>query len=204
MKTFKIKAQIREELGTSAVKKYRREGFIPGVAYGKGEKTLHLLIPEKEIQKLLRQMGDETSIIEIEYDGTSKKAFLQEVQRDVVSGRIIHLDFHIIHEKEKVSVSVPIIVKGQENSPGLKKGGILEVHLHSIDIRAYPEDVPGHFEVDISNLDIGQSIHVKDIKIENVEFEENLDEVILSILAPRVEEQVQQVEQTSQGEQTQA
>ncbi len=198
MKTFKIKAQIREAFGTSSVKKYRRAGFIPAVAYGKGEKTLHLLIQEKEIYKLLKEVAEETAIIEIEYDGKSKKAFLQEVQRDIISGKVIHLDFHIIHEEEKVSVSVPIVIKGQEISPGLKKGGILEVHLHTIDLRAYPQNIPSHIEIDISNLDIGSSIHVRDIKLKDVEFEEDLDEVILSILAPRIEEQSQQIEQTGQ------
>ncbi len=194
MKIFKLKAQMREALGTSSAKKWRRNGLIPAVAYGKNEKTLHLLIPEKEIYKLLKEVTEETALIEIECDGIVKKAFLKEVQRDIISGKVIHLDFHIVHEKEKVSVSVPIVIKGQETSPGLKKGGVLEVHLHTIDLRAYPQNIPGHIVIDISNLDIGNSIHVRDIKVEGVEFEEDLDEVILSILAPRIEEQSQQSE----------
>jgi len=188
MKVYKLKAQIRENLGSSYTKKYRQNGLIPAVAYGRNENNLHLLISEKDIYKLLKEIGEETAIIEIEYDNTSKRAFIQEIQRDIITGKIIHIDFHIIHAKEKVSVSVPVVVIGKENSPGIKKGGILEIHLHSIDIKAFPENIPGHIEIDISNLDIGQSVHIKDLKIENVEFEQSLEEVILSITAPRIEE----------------
>lgn len=191
MKTYKLKVKLRESLGSSSAKKYRREGFIPAVAYGLNEKNLHILINEAEFYKLLREIGEETAIVELEYDGNTKKSFIQEIQRDIITGKVIHVDFHIVHEKEKVSVSVPIVIKGQENSPGIKKGGILEVHLHSIDIKAFPKDIPGHIEIDISNLDIGNVIHVKDIKIENVEFEEDMDEVILSIIPPKVETETQ-------------
>ncbi|MEO0202292.1 MAG: 50S ribosomal protein L25 [candidate division WOR-3 bacterium] len=200
MKIYRIKAQIRENLGSSFSKKYRQEGLIPAVAYGKNENNIHLLIPERDFYKLLKEIGEETAILEIEYDNTSKRAILKEIQRDIISGKIIHIDFHIVHAKEKIVVSVPIVIKGQENSPGLKKGGILEVHLHKVDLKAFPENIPGHIEVDISNLDIGNSIHIKDIKIENVEFEEDLDEVVLSIISPRIEEKKE--EQASQSEQS--
>ncbi|MCS7245013.1 MAG: 50S ribosomal protein L25 [candidate division WOR-3 bacterium] len=191
MKTYKLKVKLRENLGSSSAKKYRKEGFIPAVAYGLSEKNLHLLINEMDFYKLLKEIGDETAIVELEYNGNTKKSFIQEIQRDIITGKVIHVDFHIVHEREKVSVSVPVVVKGQENSPGIKKGGILEVHLHSIDIKAFPENIPGHIEIDISNLDIGSVIHVSDIKIENVEFEEDMDEVVLSIIPPRVETETQ-------------
>lgn len=191
MKIYKLKVNLRENLGSSSSKKYRKEGFIPAVAYGLNEKNFHILVNEMEFYKLLREIGDETAIVELEFDGNTKKSFIQEIQRDIITGRVIHVDFHIVHEKEKVSVSVPIVVKGQENSPGIKKGGILEVHLHTVDVKAFPENIPGHIEIDISNLDIGNVIHVKDIKIENVEFEEDMDEVILSIIPPKVETEAQ-------------
>jgi large subunit ribosomal protein L25 len=196
MKTYKLKAKLRENLGTSYAKKQREEGYIPAVAYGKNESNVHILIPKKEFYKLIKEIGDETAIIELEYDNSNKKAFIQEIQRDIITGEIIHVDFHIIHAKEKVSVSVPIVVKGQENSPGLKKGGILEIHLHTIDIKALPEHIPGHIEIDISTFDIGKTIHVKDLKIENVEFEEDPEEVILSTIAPRIEEKTETQQQT--------
>ncbi|MEO0143797.1 MAG: 50S ribosomal protein L25/general stress protein Ctc [candidate division WOR-3 bacterium] len=200
MKIYKLKAQLREGKGSSFAKKYRKEGLIPAIAYGRNEENIPLLISERDFYKLLKSIGDETAIIEIEYDNTSKRALIQEIQRDIISGKVIHVDFHIIHAKEKISVSVPVVVKGQENSPGLKKGGILEIHLHTIDIKAFPENIPGHIEIDISNLDIGNSIHIKDLKIENVEFEEDPEEVVLSITAPRIEEK-KETEQTQQPEQ---
>jgi len=191
MKTYKIKVKLRENIGTSYARKQREEGYIPAVAYGKNENNVHILLPKKDFYKLIREIGEETALIELEYDNFNKKAFIQEIQRDIITGEIIHVDFHIIHAKEKVSVSVPVVVKGQENSPGLKKGGILEIHLHTIDIKAFPEYIPGHIEIDISNLDVGKVIHIKDLKIENIEFEENPDEVILSIIAPRIEEKTE-------------
>ncbi len=196
MKTYKLKVKLRENLGTSYAKKQRKEEYIPAVAYGKNENNVYVLLPKKEFYKLIREIGEETAIVELEYDNSNKKALIQEIQRDIITGEIIHVDFHIIHAKEKVSVSVPVVVRGQENSPGLKKGGILEIHLHTIDIKALPEHIPGHIEIDISNLDIGKAIHIKDLKIENIEFEEEPDEVILSIIAPRIEEKTETQEQT--------
>ena len=190
MQIFKVEGKIREKLGKEAAKKYRREGLVPAEAYGAGEKNYHLVVKRKDVEDVIRASHGETVLIELEFDGEKKLAFIQDIQREKVKGQIIHVDFHIVHKEEKVEVTVPVVVKGQEESPGIKKGGILDIQLHELTVWALPMAVPGHVEIDISNMDIGDVVYVKDIKIEGVEFEHDEDEVILSIVAPRMEEEI--------------
>jgi len=199
MQVFK-NARLREKLGKEAAKKYRTEGLVPAVAYGAGEKNYHLLVKRKDVEDVIRESHGETVLIELNFDGEKKLAFIQDIQRDKVKGTIIHVDFHIVHEGEKVEVTVPVVVVGQEESPGLKKGGTLDIQLHELTVWALPMAVPGTIEIDVSKLDIGDVVHVGDIKIEGVEFEHDDDEVILSIVAPRVEEEEVAEEAAEEGE----
>ncbi len=203
MQTYKLKVYRREKLGKEHAKKLRKQGFVTAEAYGKGEENLHLYLRKYDIDKILRETHGETVIIQLELNGDSKLAFIQEVQRNIVNGDIIHVDFHIVHKGEKVEVVVPIHVVGQESSPGLKKGGVVDIHMHELKVWAKPYDVPGSIEVDISNLDLGDVIYVKDLAkmYPNIEFEEEEDEVILSIVSPTGEETKEETE-TSEEEGT--
>ena len=175
---------------------------MPAEAYGAGEKNYHLLVKRKDVEDIIRESHGETVLIELKFDGEKKLAFIQDIQRDKVKGTIIHVDFHIVHEEEKVEVTVPVVVVGQEESPGLKKGGILDIQLHELTVWALPMTVPGHIEIDVSKMDIGDVVYVRDIRIEGVEFEHDDDEVILSIVAPRAEEEVAEeaAEETEEAE----
>ncbi len=200
MQTFKVEGKLREKLGKEAAKKYRREGLVTAEAYGAGEKNYHLVVKRKDVEDVLRASHGETVLIELEFDGEKKLAFIQDIQREKVKGQIIHVDFHIVHKEEKVEVTVPVVVKGEEESPGIKKGGILDIQLHELTVWALPMAVPGHIEIDVSNMDIGDVVYVKDIKLEGVEFEHDDDEVILSIVAPRMEEEITEEVEEAEGE----
>jgi len=189
---FVLKAEERKEKGTSLAKKLRREGYLPAVAYGRGEGPILVKVPFSELQRLSKEAKGESVLIELRIGRKKHLTVLKEVQRDVVTGEPLHLDFHILHKGEKVSVTIPIVLVGK--AKGEKKGGVVEQLLREIEIRALPRDIPPHIEVDISELDIGDTIHVRDVSLENVEIITEPEAGIATVLAPRKVEKVAEEE----------
>lgn len=191
METLEIKAYRRKKVGKEWAKKYRREGKIPAILYGHHlEESIPLILDRKELQKLFKKGKYEIESyilkINIEDEGKTKveNALLQSFQIDPLTDSIIHVDFHAVRMDEVVDTHVPIILVGE--AIGIKRGGVLQHGISEIYIRALPLDIPSHIEVDISNLDIGDSILVGDIKVsEKVKILTPLDEVVVSILAPQ-------------------
>jgi large subunit ribosomal protein L25 len=179
----RIKAQIREEIGKSAVKKLRREGFLPAVAYGAGEKTLSLKINKHDFLKFLRSIKGESVLIKLAINRRVKTAILKDIERDPVTGEVLHVDFQLLHKGERVSVTVPVVLVGTPE--GVKMGGVMEQILREIEIRAIPSKIPAHIEVDVSGLKIGDSIHVRDLKLEDVEILEDEESTIVTVIAPK-------------------
>jgi len=189
---YQIKAQIRNEVGKSSVRKLRREGFLPAVAYGAGEETILLKINKKDFVKFLHTVKGESVLIKLRINRKIKTAILKEIERDPVTGDVLHADFQVLHKGEKVAVTVPVLLKGTPE--GVKMGGIMEQILREIEIRAIPSKIPAHVEIDVSNLKIGDSIHVRDIKLEDMEILEEEEATIVTVIAPKrvevVEEEV--------------
>lgn len=181
---FKLKVEERNVTGKSQIRKLRRSGIIPGVVYGHGDKAVNLNIKEKELSKLLEKIKGHNPIIDLTIgDKPAIKAIIKTMQRKAVSKEILSVDFQLIHAKEKITMNVPVILKG--TAIGVKEGGILDQPLRSIPVRCEIERVPDNIEIDISNLKIGYSIHVSDIKLEGIEFMISADSPIVSVLAPR-------------------
>ncbi|MEN3043950.1 MAG: 50S ribosomal protein L25 [Candidatus Hydrothermales bacterium] len=193
MKKVKIMAKIREKTGTRESRRLRKNGYITAEIYGAKEKNYHIILERKKFEKLWHEIHGETVIFEIELDDKKYNTVIKEIQRDVLYGYPTHIDFQILHEKEEITVPVPVILKGE--AKGVKLGGILEHFVHQLHVRTIPSKIPGHIEIDISNLNIGESIHVRDIKLEKgVKIEENPDETICTIASPRgVEIPIQEV-----------
>lgn len=184
MKIYKLKGEIREKIGTNEARRLRKKGFITGEMYGAHEKNIHIKINAKDFQKFLKEAKKETVLIDFEVNGQNYKCILKELQRDFVTGVPIHADFQILHEKEMINVSVPIVLLGTPE--GLKLGGILEHLKREVIVKAVPSKIPGHIEVDVSKLKIGESIHIKDLKLpEGVHVIENPEETICTILSPK-------------------
>jgi len=187
MDEIQLKATLRKEAGKEASKRLRREGWIPAILYGHGEEPRSLLI-EKNSLRLFK----ESDILSLEVDeGKSRKILVKEVQKDFISGEVLHLDFQVIHEHEKITVEVSIHLEGQ--AVGVKEdGGTLEHLLRSVRVRCLPAEVPKEFKLDISSLRIGDAIHVKELALQypNLSFEKDPEETLLTITAPKVEEEV--------------
>jgi len=181
---FKLKVEERNVAGKSQSKKLRHSGTIPGVVYGHGDNAVNLNVNEKEFSKLLEKIKGHNPIIDLTIaDRPAVKAIIKTMQRKAVTKEILSVDFQLIHAKEKITMNIPVILKG--SAIGVKEGGILDNPLRSIPVRCEIEKVPDHIEIDISNIKMGHSIHVSEIKLEGVEFMILADSPIVSVLVPR-------------------
>ena len=187
---YTIKAEKRDSKGKTANRGLRRNGMVPAVLYGRGEETLNLTINEKEFSHLLEKIKGHSPIIDMELAGEAIKCVIKLIQRNPVSLGLLHVDFQKIHAQEKISVNVPVILIGADAAAGVKAGGILDYHLRELPIRAQVDKIPEHVEINITELKLGHSIHISDLKIEGVEFTLPADTTIVSILAPRKVEEV--------------
>ncbi len=178
-----LNAEIREEKGRHA-KLVRRDGQVPGVYYSHGEENINIKAPMLSLAPLV--FGSETRIIDLHLsNGTTKKAILREVQFDPVSDQPVHFDLQGLHEDEKLTVEVPVILTG--GIPvGVRNGGLLQHSMHKIRVSCLPKDIPGKVEIDVSGLEMNRSVHVSDLNIPNVTMLENLDAAVVGVIPPVV------------------
>jgi len=185
MEQFAIDARKRENHGTGAARAYRREGLIPGVVYGQGQGTTSILVDARQFQALLRYHG---SLIDLKIEGgevdSSLAALLRETQRDPVSRQVLSVDLQWVSLNEAVEVGVPVVLTGE--SPGVARdGGSLEQVMHDITISCLPREIPDSIVVDISALEIGGTLHVRDIAATaGVTLVSSEDDVVVSISRP--------------------
>jgi large subunit ribosomal protein L25 len=143
--------------------KLRKNGIVPGVIYHKGEETIAISVNELALRKLVHSA--ESHIIDLQFpDGKIKRSFIKDVQFHPVTDRIIHTDFQLFSAEEIIELEVPVAVSGE--SAGVEKGGKLLIILHALTIKGKPEDMPDHLVVDVTALEIGHSIHVKEIPLD--------------------------------------
>ncbi len=160
---MELAVQKREKFG-KAVNALRKQGLIPAELYGKGVENLHLVVPAKELAKLLKQSG-ESSMISVVIDGQKKPVMIQEVVYDAVSDKLMSVDFYQVNLNEKIKVSVPLEFVG-ESLAVKDKEGILVKAMQEVEIESLPTDIPKSISVDISVIaDIGQAIRVKDLVV---------------------------------------
>ncbi|MEO0166451.1 MAG: 50S ribosomal protein L25 [candidate division WOR-3 bacterium] len=182
---LELEAYLYDPQKKGEVKRMRREGKIPGVLYGHKEKSKRVYVLQKEFEKVLEVLKKEVVTVDLKLNDKVYPCLIKAIQRNPIDGRLLHIDFQHISRKEKIKATIPIHLIGE--APGVKKGGLLDQHLYEVVIRCLPEDIPAHIDVDISKLDVGKTIHLKDIVLPNIEFELKPETPVVSILAPKVE-----------------
>lgn len=196
METVLVQAQMRNEQTKGFNSRVRREGFVPGVLYGKEVENTSVLVPEKEIEKIIAKSGENAfARISLHKDNGHQEynVILKEVQRHPFKGTLVHLDFYQVSMSEKLNTVVPVSLVGE--SIGAAEGGIVQQQLREISVRCLPGDIPGSIEVDITNLQIGDSITAADVQIsDKVEIVEDPNTVVVSVSAPRAEEEAEKTE----------
>jgi large subunit ribosomal protein L25 len=165
MDQIKIKAEARAEQGTGAVRRLRRTGMIPGsVMKMKKGGTELIKLPEHAFMMAMRGRTGKQVLVTLDLDGREVPALLREMQNDVLKGTPIHVDFSEVSLSEKVRITVPLYLVGE--AQGVKLGGgVLEQVLRTIDIDVLPTDIPEKFDVDVSALDLDQTMFVRDLKL---------------------------------------
>ncbi len=192
MKSLSLKAFPRALAKRSRVKKLRATGRVPAVIYGRQSQSQNLEVGLKEIEDLIHHSVSETILVDLAVDGDAKSrrlALVQEVQHHPLSGKVLHVDFHEVAADEKVTVTVPVETTGE--AAGVKtSGGVLEHVLFKIKVRALPKDLPELITVDVTRLEIGQSIHLGEIPMPSgVEVIGDKHVPVISVAAPITEAQ---------------
>ena len=155
----KLVASKREDAGKGVARKLRADGRVPAVLYGQGAEPQPISVDARELGQLMH--GGANVLVDLVVDGKEHLAMPREVQRDHIKGRYFHVDFLAVSRTQKMTVNVPIRVLGE--SAGVKMGGVLEHHLWEVAVECLPTQVPEAIEVDVSELEIGDSIRVGDL-----------------------------------------
>jgi large subunit ribosomal protein L25 len=184
MERIKIEATVREKTGKEIAKKIRRAGEAPGIVYAKGD---NLIISVGRVAlKTLKSIGySGSTIIDMQINGAKAEnphVLLKKTQFHPVNEAILHLDFMRVALDEKIKVHIPLVAKGE--AKGVKEGGVLEQIMYDIIVEALPLDIPHKIEVDVSELIIGRSLHVSDVKVPaNVRIVNHLEETIVTVVS---------------------
>ena len=199
MKTpLTLKVATRTQTGRSASRRLRKVNRIPAILYGKHSDPEKLSIEVPEFTKLLKSVAGRTLLIELNREDKAEKAlsFLQEIQRDPITDRYLHVDLHEVKADEKFEIRVPVRVTGE--SFGVKnQSGVLEIASHMLRVRCLPGDLPEAIEIDVTALNVGQTIKVGELKpVEGVTFMDDKGQPVVACVEP-VAEIVQEVAATA-------
>ncbi len=180
MKVIALKGDVREKLGKSATKQVRKEGKVPCVIYGKNENT-HFSVYQADFKHLVYTPN--TYLVQVSIGNNKKLAKVQELQFHPVSEDIIHADFYEVNENSPLSIPVPVKIVG--NSPGVIAGGKLQLKIKKLNVFGLISDFPEYIEVNISELEIGKSVKVKDISLDNLTLLDSENNSIVSCIVTR-------------------
>jgi large subunit ribosomal protein L25 len=189
----KLKVHKRSLIGRNAIKRIKEKGLVPGIVYGSNQTPIPLEVDDRVLSKVLAHASSEHILVELEIvDGnhsTNKLALIQEVQHNPLKRGLLHVDFQAVSTTEKITSSVPIEAVG--DALGVRTfGGLLEHSLRTLEVQCYPQDLPGAIPIDVTNLNIGESLHVRDIQLPaGVEAITDEDLTVVSVVASRVGEE---------------
>ena len=196
----KLKAEKRTVVGRNAIKKIKAQGLVPGVIYGSQGEPIALQVEGRALTNVLAHALSEHVLVELEIaDGsqsTNRLALIQEVQHHPLRPELLHVDFHAVSATEKITSEVPIEAVG--DALGVRTfGGLLEHSLRTLEVECFPQDLPEIVRIDVSNLNIGESLHVRDIPLPSgVESLTPADLTVVSVVASRVGEEVTEAVET--------
>jgi len=164
------------------VNQLRRDGNVPGIYYTKGVEPIPVYVSEKALKPIV--FTSETHIINLKIgDGEELKSILKNVQFDPVTDRVVHFDLLGISADQEIEIEVPLLFEGQ--AKGVKEGGVVQQTLHKLSVSCLPANIPDHIAINISDLALGDSVHIRDLNVENVRFIQHPEVIIVSVVVPR-------------------
>ena len=197
MEQFELNATVRKTTGNSPARELRRGGQIPAVLYGPKTEPVLLSVNIKELEVVFKKGNVGSIILNLVIQNGkkfTKPAMIKELQSHPLSGNFLHVDFYEIDMQRKINVMIPVVIKG--HSKGVEAGGLLQIIRREIEVFCMPGDIPEAFEIDITDLDVGDSVHIEEIPLgENIEIPTDVNFTILTIVSPKAEEVVEEEEE---------
>ena len=166
---YVLTAEARERVGKGSARAIRRNGKIPAVIYGDNKEPLSITLPYKEVAMKIHGGGFMTTVAEIEVDGKKHRVLPKAYDLDPVRDFVMHVDFLRVSAKTQVTVNIPVHFANEETCPGLKKGGVLNIVRHDVEVHCPAGDIPEYFTADLAGLELGDAIKISSIALpENV------------------------------------
>jgi large subunit ribosomal protein L25 len=180
-----MKAMARPKAGKGAARAERRAGRVPGVIYGDGQPPLTVSVDHKELKERIYAGRFLTSIYELDVDGTTHRVIPRDFQLDAVKELPVHVDFLRLGAGARIRVRIPVHVRNAETSPGVKRGGTVNVVTHAIEMEVLADEIPDSIDVDIGQLEINHSTHLSDLDLPaNVKVISRADTTLVTIVPP--------------------
>jgi len=202
MKETKLTAKLREAKGGAASGRLRRTGWFPAVVYGEGRSGLDIQLNEHDFVMMLRSHRSENMILDLAVEGLEKtyKVMLKAMQHHPITGRVIHVDFYEVSMTRAIQIEVPVKLVGVPNGV-TNQGGMLEHVMRTMALECLPGDVIEELELDVTALDIGDTLRVRDVPVDTSKFKllDDLDQVIVAVAAPRLEAEPAAAEAGAEG-----
>ena len=190
MKVIELNAAVRTTVGNGPARALRRDGRIPAVLYGPGTQPVMLSVQMNALEKALKHGKFGQAIFNLAMDSaneSTKTVMIKELQSHPLTGNYLHADFYEVDMNRKITVSIPVIPTGK--AKGVEDGGVLQIIRRELDVICLPMQIPQSIEIDISDLDIGDSVHVKDIPArEGVEIAFDVNFTVITVVAPKSDE----------------
>ncbi len=181
-----LKATKREITTKGAMNQLRRDGFVPGIFYIKGQDQIPFYVDEVALNKYV--FTSETNVIELTFEGEEPlSCIIKDIQFDPVTDRVVHFDLQGLTLGQTLQLEIPLSFIG--SAVGVKEGGILQEQLHKLDVECLPRHIPQNLEIDVTELSLGDSIHVGDLDFENIKILNSEDTSVVSVVQPRAEEE---------------
>jgi large subunit ribosomal protein L25 len=201
MATIEVNAVSRSVQGTGASRRLRRAGKVPAIVYGASEKAQVVELDHKAILLQLRHEAFHSSILQMNIDGKKESVLLRDVQMHPWKHEVLHIDFQRVDAKQKIHMRVPLHFINEEIAPGVKLGGGVVNHIMTeLEVSCLPGDLPEYLEVDLAALELGDSVHLSEVKlpsgVESVQLGRGDDSVVVSVQVPRV---VSETEEAAEG-----
>ncbi len=189
MATATLNATPRSDVGKGAARKLRSSERTPGIIYGHNRDPLPLAVETRELEKLLEHIAAGSTVVELNLDGTTTRTLIREIQRHPVRAEILHVDFMELVAGERVTLAIPLVLVGTPTGVRIE-GGILDQVMREIEVKTDPANIPNHVDVDVTELGLNDSIHVRDLTLPaGVEVQDDPDATVCVVSPPRVAEE---------------
>jgi large subunit ribosomal protein L25 len=194
MAQITLQAKEREQLGKGANRRLRAQGKLPAVLYGHGVESLAVSVEIRDVDHILRSETGHNTIFKLDLGKSSNDVLIKDYQLDPIQGTLLHADFQTVSMDEKMTFAVPVQFQG--TSVGVVAGGVVDLVLREIKLECFPADVPDHITIDVTDLDIGDSVRVEALNFDKTKADLLSDPelVVLTVVPPHVEKEPEEVE----------